>query len=97
MDRARRPAITHIGHIDDDGTTVTVHGWGLGLCTRQCACHRHPRTRQLGILPSDDGRLGLASHRDGCDCCQPWTADELAAVLRDLETAAHLAVATTEE
>ena len=37
------------------------------------------------------GRLGLASFAEGaCGCCEPWTADELAAILRDLSTVASL-------
>jgi hypothetical protein len=31
------------------------------------------------------------SYREGgCDCCEPWTADELAAVLRDFQLLAGL-------
>ena len=37
-----------------------------------------------------DRLLGLVSHREGCDCCEPWTADELTAIVRDLELVAGL-------
>jgi hypothetical protein len=79
-----RPGIYQIGRVDDDGTTLTITGWGLGLCAAACWCHRHPSTGHLTIAENQAaGTLGLASHRP-CDCCTPWTADELAAVLRDL-------------
>ena len=35
------------------------------------------------------GRLGLATF-DEARCAEPWTADELAAILRDLKTVASL-------
>jgi hypothetical protein len=79
------PSIFQVGKVDDDGTTVVIHGWGLGLCAAGCHCHRHPTGGFLAI--ADDwinGTVGLVSWRDGCDCCSPWTADELAAVVRDL-------------
>lgn len=89
MTRGRRPSIFQIGHVHDDGTTVTVTGWGLGLCAAACDCHRHPTGRHLTLLTTADGHLGLVSYR-ACDCCQPWTPDELAAVVRDLADIAAL-------
>lgn len=83
MNRGRRPAITTIGQVVDDGTTVTVSNWRLGLCLARCRCHMHPVTGQLVLARDDAGSLGLATFRtDGrrCDCCQPWTADELSAL-----------------
>jgi hypothetical protein len=87
MSRGLKPSVFQIGQVWDDGHTMVVSGWGLGLCAAACACHRHPSAGSLAI--SEDqaaGRLGLACYREGgCDCCEPWTADELAAVVRDLE------------
>ena len=92
MSRSRKPSVFQIGKVRDDGRTVVISGWGLGLCASGCPCHRHPIAGNLAI--SEDhaaGTLGLASyHEDGCDCCEPWTADELAGVLRDFETLARL-------
>lgn len=79
----RRPGISTIGRADDDGETVTITGWGLTWCAARCRCHLHPLTHQLVVADSRTGTLGLATFRtDGrrCDCCQPWTADELLAV-----------------
>ena len=93
MPSRHRPSIFRIGHVHDDGQTITVSGWGLGVCSAQCRCHRHPITSQLVIATSDVGDLGLATFRtDGrrCDCCQPWSPDELAAILRDLADVAAL-------
>jgi hypothetical protein len=90
-DRARHPSIFKVGKVRDDGHTVTITGWGLGLCQDLCQCHRHPVGGMLTIHQDQDtGDLGLHRWRD-CDCCTPWTADDLAAVLRDLATVADLA------
>ncbi|MGY1635791.1 hypothetical protein ACI78V_03960 [Geodermatophilus sp. SYSU D00742] len=87
MARGQKPSVFQIGQVWDDGDTVVVAGWGLGLCAAACACHRHPSAGHLSIAEDQAaGLLGLACYRDGgCDCCEPWTADELGAVLRDLE------------
>lgn len=77
-----RPGIYKLGRVHDDGHTVTVSGWGLSLCAAGCDCHRSANG-QLTIAATNDGTLGLTSHRV-CDCCSPWTVDELAAVLRDV-------------
>ncbi|NEK59581.1 hypothetical protein GCU56_17120 [Geodermatophilus sabuli] len=92
MLRTQKPSVFQVGQIWDDGDIVIVSGWGLGLCVAACACHRHPSTGSLAIAEDQaQGLLGLVSHRDGgCDCCEPWTADELSAVVRDLEMVTHL-------
>ena len=86
--RTQKPSVFQVGRVWNDGSSVVVSGWGLGLCASACACHRHPSAGHLAIAEDQaGGRLGLASYRDGgCDCCEPWTADELAAILRDFRT-----------
>lgn len=83
MTRGRRPSIFTVGHVHNNGHAVTVAGWGLGLCAARCDCHRHPVGQHLTLLTTADGHLGLVQHTP-CDCCQPWTPDELAAIVRDL-------------
>ena len=92
MSRSRKPSVFQIGKIRDEGDTVVISGWGLGLCAAGCACHRHPLAGHLAIAEDQaGGKLGLASYAEGeCDCCEAWTADELAAILRDFETLARL-------
>ena len=92
MSRSRKPSIFQVGKVRDDGRTVVISGWGLGLCAQGCACHRHPLAGHLAIAEDHaGGRLGLASYReDGCTCCEPWTAEELVAILRDFDTVACL-------
>lgn len=76
------PSIFQVGRVKERGGVVTIHGWGLGLCAQQCNCHQDPATFQLSIFEDQaKGLLGLIQHR-ACDCCVPWTADELAGVLR---------------
>lgn len=87
-----RPGISHIGHVDDDGETIFVHGWGLTDRMRRCDCHRDGPTGELRIAPSNTGALGLVSYR-ACDCCTAWTVDELTNVVRDLAQVTGLAVA----
>lgn len=85
MIRGRRPSIFQLGKVRDDGRTITVSGWGLGLCAANCNCHRHPRGRHITLLEDyGAGTLGLVRYGGPCDCCQPWTYDELAAVARDI-------------
>ena len=88
MSRSRKPSVFQVGRIRDDGRTVVISGWGLGLCAAACSCHRHPSAGHLAIAEDQDGgSLGLVCFReDGCTCCEPWTADELAAILRDFAT-----------
>src|SRR5215213_8584846 len=83
VSRSRKPSVFQVGKIRDDGRTVVISGWGLGLCASGCACHRHPSAGHLAIDEDQaGGRLGLATYAEGgCDCCEPWTADELAAIL----------------
>jgi hypothetical protein len=90
--RRQKPSVFQIGQVWDDGNAVVVSGWGLGLCLSGCPCHRHPATGHLAIAEDQaQGLLGLVSHRSGgCDCCEPWTADELTAVVGDLELVASL-------
>jgi hypothetical protein len=90
--RTQKPSVFQIGRVWDDGHSVVVSGWGLGLCAAACACHRHPSAGSLAIAEDQTlGLLGLVSHREGgCDCCEPWTADELTAIVRDLELVAGL-------
>ena len=92
MTRSRKPSVFQVGKVRDDGHTVVISGWGLGLCAAACACHRHPSAGHLAIAEDQaGGRLGLASYRDGgCDCCEPWTAEELSAILRDFRTVSSL-------
>ena len=94
MSRSRKPSVFQVGKIRDDGRTVVISGWGLGLCAQGCACHRHPVAGHLAIAEDQaGGRLGLTTYDENCDCCEAWTADELAAILRDLDTVASLQVA----
>jgi hypothetical protein len=90
--RTQKPSVFQVGRVWGDGDTVVVSGWGLGLCVSGCACHRHPSAGSLAIAEDQAaGVIGLVSYRDGgCDCCEPWTAEELATVVRDLEMVARL-------
>jgi hypothetical protein len=92
VSRSRKPSVFQVGKVRDDGHTVVISGWGLGLCAAACACHRHPNAGSLAIDEDQaGGKFGLASYReDGCDCCEPWTAEELAAILRDFRTVSSL-------
>lgn len=96
MSAPPRPTIYQIGTVRDDGVRIVAAGWGLGLCVARCPCHRHPRSRALSIYQDNAGsRLGLISHYPGgCDCCEPWPVDELAAIARDLQAIADLEVAS---
>ncbi len=92
MTRIQKPSVFQIGRVWDDGNTVVVSGWGLGQCISGCPCHRHPSAGTLAIAEDQAaGVIGLVSYQEGgCDCCEPWTADELGAVVRDLEMVAGL-------
>ena len=92
MSRSRKPSVFQVGKVRDDGHTVVISGWGLGLCAAACSCHRHPNAGSLAIDEDQaGGKLGLASYREGgCDCCEPWTAEELAAILRDFRAVSSL-------
>ena len=92
MSRTQKPSVFQVGQVWDDGSTIVVSGWGLGLCASGCSCHRHPSAGHLAIDENQaEGRLGLVSHVEGgCDCCEPWTADELSAILRDLQRVSGL-------
>ena len=92
MSRSRKPSVFQVGKVRDDGHTVVISGWGLGLCAAGCACHRHPSAGHLAI--SEDqagGSIGLVSFAEGgCTCCEPWTSEELSAILRDFQALAGL-------
>ncbi len=92
MTRTQKPSVFQVGRVWDDGNAVVVSGWGLGACASGCACHRHPSAGSLAIAEDQSrGLLGLVSYReDGCDCCEPWTAGELSAILRDFSSLAAL-------
>lgn len=92
MRRARHPSIFQVGKVHDEGHTLTVSGWGLGLCATACPCHRQPHTGRLIIDERQtDGHLGLISFTPGgCTCCEPWSPYELLDVLRDLADIAAL-------
>ena len=92
MSRSRKPSVFQVGKVRDDGRTVVISGWGLGLCAAACSCHRHPSAGHLAIAEDQaGGKLGLVSFREGgCDCCEPWTSEELAAILRDFSSLAAL-------
>jgi hypothetical protein len=92
VSRNRKPSVFQVGKVRDDGRTVIISGWGLGLCAAGCACHRHPIAGHLAIDEDQaGGSLGLASYSDHvCDCCEPWTAEELAAIIRDLSAVESL-------
>ena len=56
MSRSRKPSVFQIGKVRDDGRTVVISGWGLGLCAAGCACHRHPSAGHLAIAEDQAGR-----------------------------------------
>ena len=57
--RSRKPSVFQVGKVRDDGRTVVISGWGLGLCAQGCACHRHPSAGHLAIEEDQaGGRLG---------------------------------------
>jgi hypothetical protein len=94
VSRSRKPSVFQVGKVRDDGRTVVISGWGLGLCAEACACHRHPSAGHLAIAEDQDGgSIGLASFdEDDCGCCEPWTFEELTAILRDFQAIAGLEV-----
>ena len=83
---AARPGIYQVGYVREhaDGA-LYVTGWGIGLCAEQCPCHidRDEDGPRLVLLQDqENGLLGLVSFADeGCDCCEPWSTEELVAVL----------------
>lgn len=81
----RRPAINQIGKVTDDGEIIKVSGWGISWCAARCTCHLIVAAGfHLRLHEGDDGSLGLATSRPGCDCCQPWTVEELTAITAEL-------------
>lgn len=91
VERVAHPSITGVGQVLDDGTKLTVVGWGLSWCAAHCACHRNPDTGRLALYEDFvQGEIGLVQFSGPCDCCRPWTAAELAAIARDYAKACQL-------
>jgi hypothetical protein len=86
MTYRQKPSIFQLGKVHDNGPSVIVSGWGLGMCSSSCHCHRNPEDGQLALAEDQSGgSLGLRSFSDGaCDCCEAWTSAELSAILRDV-------------
>jgi hypothetical protein len=87
MTYSQKPSIFQLGKVHENGPSVIVSGWGLGMCASSCRCHRNPEDGQLALAEDQAaGRLGLRSFSDAgrCDCCEPWTSAELSAILRDV-------------
>ena len=87
MTYSQKPSIFQLGKVHDNGPSVIVSGWGLGMCATNCRCHRNPEDGQLALDEDQAaGRLGLVSFTESgsCDCCEAWTSAELAAILRDV-------------
>lgn len=88
MTRSQKPSVFQLGEVRREGTATVVAGWGIGMCSARCRCHRDPAGGQLQVEEDPDaGTLGLRSFTDSgtCDCCEPWTSTELASVLRDAD------------
>jgi hypothetical protein len=85
----RHPGIYQVGVVAHHGDTTTISGWGLCPCSSRCTCHVPLAIHQNQAAA---GLLGLAKNTD-CDCCVPWTADELEAVMRDMVDLATLETA----
>jgi hypothetical protein len=85
MANKNRPSIFRVGKIIVNGVNITISGWGLGLCMLGCECHRSPEDGQLQIKnDQQNGTLGLVNFLSmPCDCCEPWTANELAIIADD--------------
>src|SRR3712207_8309282 len=56
VSRSRKPSVFQVGRVRDDGRTVVISGWGLGLCAAGCACHRHPVAGHLAIAEDQADR-----------------------------------------
>ena len=87
MTYRQKPSIFQLGKVHDNGPSVIVSGWGLGMCAASCACHRNPEDGQLALAEDQSGgSLGLRSFSDAgdCACCEAWTSAELSAILRDV-------------
>jgi hypothetical protein len=87
MTYQQKPSIFQLGSVHENGASVIVSGWGLGMCVSACRCHRNPADGQLALAEDQaGGSLGLRSFTvDGqCDCCEAWTSGELQAILRDV-------------
>jgi len=87
MTYRQKPSIFQLGKVHDNGPSVIVSGWGLGMCASSCRCHRNPDDGQLTLAEDQTGgSLGLRSFTTtgDCDCCESWSSAELAAILRDV-------------
>ncbi|QXG77640.1 hypothetical protein KUM42_09165 [Modestobacter sp. L9-4] len=83
----QKPSIFQLGKVHENGASVIVSGWGLGMCASSCRCHRNPEDGQLALAEDQaGGSLGLHSFTDtgDCGCCEAWTSAELLAILRDV-------------
>lgn len=95
-----RPGIWQIGTIRDEGHRRIPTHWGVGLCIDACKCHMNPLDGKLNIHEDPNlSVLGLARYIDiGCTCCEPWTVDELQAMLDTLaKIEASVAPPATED
>ena len=61
MSRSHKPSVFQVGKVRDDGRTVVISGWGLGLCAAACACHRHPSAGHLALAGAALALLGAAA------------------------------------
>ena len=93
MSYRQKPSIFQLGKVHENGPSVIVSGWGLGMCASACRCHRNPEDGQLALAEDQaGGSLGLQSFTDSgaCDCCEAWTSAELSSIRRDVAGVAAL-------
>src|SRR3954453_22694058 len=87
MTYGQKPSIFQLGKVHEQGSSVIVSGWGLGMCASSCRCHRNPDDGQLALDEDQSGgSLGLQSFTatGSCECCEAWPSAELSAILRDV-------------
>jgi hypothetical protein len=92
VDKRAKAGITTVGTITHRGSIITIAGWTLIRCLRGCNCHQHPQTRTISLKQGASGQVGLAKYRV-CDCCEPWTWQELEGFLTDLAAIEELPTA----
>jgi hypothetical protein len=95
MDRGRpKPSIFQVGIVRRVDGGLVATGWGLTTCASRCPCHLDRFTGALSLSENAAlGTLGLVSYRaDGvaCGCCEPWSTEELAAIVKDFAAVAAL-------
>ena len=62
MTYCQKPSIFQLGKVHENGPSVIVSGWGLGMCVSSCRCHRNPDDGQLALAEDQaGGKLGLRS------------------------------------